>query len=330
MAGKDKYELTNGESIIFKSSCVRHGFWGAYTNELVLTNLALISVELGIFGNHKKTIRYPLSDITQVIQGQAGNGEHQLEVYVNGKKEDFALQNGNMNELKIWVMAINDRFSPNNSAYDYSFYQSILDGADSDSEAFDDEYALAEKKRREEEEMKGDLDIKDVATSLLKSGGSPLKLNRELKKAAKKKSGDSEFTAGIKEELGIYDIEDGFTEIGNEFREMFGLKPKMTHEEERQIKRRAEARRREELARKKREAYDRRVAEAQGRQKATHNNGNSKVKNDSNSSDDKTKSASVDDINAQIETLKKLKELLDMGILTQEEFDSKKQKILNG
>ena len=34
-------------------------------------------------------------------------------------------------------------------------------------------------------------------------------------------------------------------------------------------------------------------------------------------------------VNEQIETLKKLKELLDMGILSEEEFESKKKQILN-
>ena len=38
---------------------------------------------------------------------------------------------------------------------------------------------------------------------------------------------------------------------------------------------------------------------------------------------------SIDSINKQMEVLSKLKELLDTGILTQEEFNTKKKEILN-
>lgn len=38
--------------------------------------------------------------------------------------------------------------------------------------------------------------------------------------------------------------------------------------------------------------------------------------------------APAPDLDAQIETLKKLKELLDAGILSQEEFDAKKKQVL--
>ena len=33
------------------------------------------------------------------------------------------------------------------------------------------------------------------------------------------------------DDLGIYDIQDTFTEFGNDIRESFGFKPKMTNEE---------------------------------------------------------------------------------------------------
>lgn len=45
-------------------------------------------------------------------------------------------------------------------------------------------------------------------------------------------------------------------------------------------------------------------------------------------SEDDTAVASAQDLDAQIETLKKMKDLLDCGVLTQEEFDTKKRMIL--
>ncbi len=37
------------------------------------------------------------------------------------------------------------------------------------------------------------------------------------------------------DDIGIRDIQDAFTEIGNEFREKFGLKTKMTHAERKEL-----------------------------------------------------------------------------------------------
>ena len=53
----------------------------------------------------------------------------------------------------------------------------------------------------------------------------------------------------------------------------------------------------------------------------------SKAAIESKSEDDAT-TASTQDLDAQIETLKKMKDLLDCGVLTQEEFDAKKRMIL--
>lgn len=39
---KQKYALNPGEKIVFKVSCVRHGFWGAYTHALTITNQSVI------------------------------------------------------------------------------------------------------------------------------------------------------------------------------------------------------------------------------------------------------------------------------------------------
>ena len=75
------------------------------------------------------------------------------------------------------------------------------------------------------------------------------------------------------------------------------------------------------------EAYDKRVAEAQqkaGVQSETVQNPTVNIPQE-HVQNMNTQEA----INSQIETLKKLKELLDMGVLTQEEFELKKQQVLN-
>ena len=106
---KQKYALNPGEKIVYKTSCVRHGFWGAYTHALTITNQSVILERYGMLNNFKGIDRYNYSDITQAIKGEASNGEDQLELYINGKVEDFALQSGDDNELKVLIMAINDQ-----------------------------------------------------------------------------------------------------------------------------------------------------------------------------------------------------------------------------
>lgn len=133
---KDIYQLRPNEGILLKASCVRHGFWGAYTSELVLTNEAILLVEFGMFSNYKGTVRYPLLELKvvngkpQVIIGSASNGEKQLEVYLkDGSKEDFAFQSDSLRQLKVWEMAISDRFLPNSQDYDAGFYSNLSNSA---------------------------------------------------------------------------------------------------------------------------------------------------------------------------------------------------------
>ena len=99
---KQKYALNLGEKIVYKTSCVRHGFWGAYIHALIITNQSVILEKYGMLNNFKGIERYNYPDITQAIKGEASNGEDQLELYVNGKVEDFALQSGDDNELKVF------------------------------------------------------------------------------------------------------------------------------------------------------------------------------------------------------------------------------------
>lgn len=107
---KQKYVLNPGEKIVYKTSCVRHGFWGAYTHALTITNQSVILEKYGMLNNFKGIERYDYSVINQAIQGEASNGEKQLELYIGDKVEDFALQSGDENELKVLVMAVNCLF----------------------------------------------------------------------------------------------------------------------------------------------------------------------------------------------------------------------------
>lgn len=316
-----KYELLPNEKIILKATNVRHGFWGAYTNELLLTNEALISVELGMFGNYKRSIRYPLYDISQVIKGKATNGVDQLEVYHSEGHEEFGFLSQSEAELRTWVLAINDKLSGREDGFDNRFYQDLMEDARIDE--YKEKYVNDDHDYTETAENSAGLGIDtdniaglgigvgDIAKSLLKSGGSTKKLAKELKKTTSKRRNSgfmAELKQGLKSELGFDEVEDEFIEIGNEFREAFGLKPKMTNQMKKEI---AE----KEKQRRENAAYERRVAEA--RRNAAVNADNKQ----------KQEAQSVN-IDAQIETLKKLKELLDAGILTQEEFDSKKRQIL--
>ena len=103
---KQKYALNPGEKIVYKTSCVRHGFWGAYTHALTITNQSVILEKYGMLNNFKGIERYNYSDITQAIKGEASNGEDQLELYINGNVEDFALQSGDDNELQVVVVKL--------------------------------------------------------------------------------------------------------------------------------------------------------------------------------------------------------------------------------
>ena len=91
--------------------------------------------------------------------------------------------------------------------------------------------------------------------------------------------------------MGVRDIQDEFTEIGNEFREAIGLKPKMTYANRKELEELEEKRRKKKLV----------------HEKALSTN---------------------EKINEQLELLRKTKELLDAGILTEEEFEIKKREIM--
>ena len=233
---KQKYALNPNEKIVYKVSCVRHGFWGAYTHALAITNQSVILEKYGILNNFKGIERFNYSDINQAIQGEASNGEKQLELYMGDKVEDFALQSGDENEIKVLVMAINDQMGADAEYYDFNYYQSIV----TEAKDADRILELRAKAQNESPAVGGSgLAIAGTAArNLLKSGDFSAKgVTKAITKAAgKQKKG---ILGGMMDELlddmGIRDLQDEFTEIGNEFREEFGLKTKMTHAEKKEL-----------------------------------------------------------------------------------------------
>lgn len=302
---RDKYLLADDEYVILKESCVRHGFWAAYTDELVLTSKNILLIKYGLFNNYKETKKFPLDDIVkvngkpQVIIGEASNGEKQLEVYTKTGMEDFAFQSGDKKTLKTWLMAIQDRFSDMNDSYDHNYYQQFID---------DSNYESNSNSKTIQSSISQDVSSREIVDGLLSTGLLPKGVAKSIKKSQKqaKKNG---FLNDVMDAIGVNELVDDFkddlTEVRNEFREGFGMKPIMT---KRALKEQQE--RIEEEERNK--AFQQKVNKA--REEAAAKN---------KKSENKT-SFTIDE---QILLLKKLKELLDEGIITQEEFEQKKKEI---
>lgn len=320
---KQKYALNSGEKIVYKVSCVRHGFWGAYTHVLTITNQSVILEKYGMLNNFKGIERYDYSIINQAIQGEASKGEKQLELYIGGKVEDFALQSGNENELKVLIMAINDQMGSDAEYYDFNYYQSIV------TEAKDTDRIL-ELRSKAQDEMStaggSGIEIAGMAAkNLIKSGNfTATGVTKAVTKAMgkqKKKGILSGMMDEFLDDIGVRDIQDEFTEMGNEFREEFGLKTKMTYAERKELEELEEKRKKQEIQEQKNSIFQNRV----NQQKAMID-AKKRALGEQKQPNINTPKMSVKE---QMELLQQVKSLLDAGILTQEEFERKKQEILN-
>ena len=110
-----KINLAPNESIILKEACVAHGgVMAIYTDELILTNLNLICISKGMFGNTKKVYYYPLSQLkqyngkAQVIMGKLSNGLETLELYFVNGTESFNFQSHNKRTINRWIEEISN------------------------------------------------------------------------------------------------------------------------------------------------------------------------------------------------------------------------------
>lgn len=108
-----KVNLMPNESIILKSTNVMHGgLMAVYADELILTNLNIIHVKKGIFGNTKNVKKYPVNQIKifngqpQAMLGKQRNGSPQLEIYFLHGLECFGFQSLPKKEVVKWIKAI--------------------------------------------------------------------------------------------------------------------------------------------------------------------------------------------------------------------------------
>lgn len=96
-----KYNLEPSESILIQSIsvlCEGDGLMPGYTDELILTNMNIIHVSKGIFGNTKRVQKYPLNQVkiingeAQAIMGKSTNGTPNLQIYFLNGQVTFKFQ----------------------------------------------------------------------------------------------------------------------------------------------------------------------------------------------------------------------------------------------
>lgn len=104
------YGLQPNEAILLKEEGVMHGgLWSAYTDELILTNLNLVLLKRGVFGNSKGVLTFPVNQIkvynrqAQALIGKATNGADVLEVYFLNGQEQFGFRSGGKKRIKEWI-----------------------------------------------------------------------------------------------------------------------------------------------------------------------------------------------------------------------------------
>ncbi|MBQ6265157.1 MAG: hypothetical protein IJK60_06885 [Clostridia bacterium] len=128
-----KFNLLPDESVILKSESVCYGNFGAYTNDLYLTDKAIVLVRKGLFGNIKGEVRFPLNEIKiykgkpQTLLVKKPNGLVQIDVYLRDSIETFGFSNNTgINNAKkqasLWIntiyKTITGRTMPDSDEYD--------------------------------------------------------------------------------------------------------------------------------------------------------------------------------------------------------------------
>lgn len=291
---KNNIPLNAGEKIVYKVSGLNHGLFGTYSDALIVTNMGVIHEQgmlQGMFDAVKKYKRYEYSSISQVIPGKARTGQPQIEIYVDNKVETFMGQVKDKSELNMLCTVINDQMDFDSEDRDYQYYQDLKQ-----------EKRLAElQKRARTEQSSGKGFAEEALTSFVKSGN--YSIGGAAKAVAKATSKSAMFNGvldSVLEQSGIRGVEDQFVEAGNQFRESLGLQAVMTNSEKRELQELEDQRQRQT------------AQQYRGCQSQAAIGGNSGAMS----------------MNDQIAALKQLKELLDAGILTQDEFNQKKRQIL--
>lgn len=230
---KGKY-LLNGEGVLLENKHVGHGTFGICKDRLVLTNHSLIWQNIGVFGNVKSEMVYPLNDIHDSINtGETDNEREYISFSYNGVNEKFYFGWATKRTLKLWSMALEDRFSKYSYLYDYEYYDSFSD----------------ENLEKMVETMKRDNALSDaqtaadflgaMVTSVAKTGKLSSKTFQKSYNTAIRKRNSNSIKQSIKqailEDMGFNDfndeVNDDIIEIKNDFRETFGMEPLKTSEE---------------------------------------------------------------------------------------------------
>lgn len=133
-----KIKLLPHETIILRDSVVQHdrgGLIDLYSDELVLTNIALVVIHKSIMGGIKDTQRFPLDQIKilngvpQALLGTSSSGENQLHVHFLHGTEAFALGRADDDSggiLDILLVSPQDKERRNIAAWQSAISQAVL------------------------------------------------------------------------------------------------------------------------------------------------------------------------------------------------------------
>jgi hypothetical protein len=109
-----RYNLQPNEVILLKEVSVMHGgFLSGYTDELILTNLNLVLLKKGVFGNSKNVLTFPVNQIkvhnkqAQAAIAKTTRGADALEVYFLNGQQQFSFASGGKKKLNEWAAKIN-------------------------------------------------------------------------------------------------------------------------------------------------------------------------------------------------------------------------------
>lgn len=109
------YNLEPSESVIIQSTgvlCEGGGLLTAYTDELILTNMNIIHISKGMFGNTKGVRKYPLNQVkiingeTQAFKGKGSNGLPLLQIYFVNGQLNFSFQSSGKKEIMKYINEI--------------------------------------------------------------------------------------------------------------------------------------------------------------------------------------------------------------------------------
>lgn len=109
---KAEYKLSFDEALILKQDRIfRDGFMANLSYELILTNLNLVLITKGVFGNTKNIQTFPVNEIkvfnnqAQVFLSKTSGGYPQIEVYLLNGKENFGFESKRI--ALNWIAKIN-------------------------------------------------------------------------------------------------------------------------------------------------------------------------------------------------------------------------------